>query len=274
MDQIQKIINYVKESRDFDFSGNNPSMLKRRITKRLVPTSSKNFIDYYNYLLENSQELDYLIDVLTINVSEFFRDSLVFEHLSRILNEIIERKINSKSRNIRIWSCGCASGEEAYSVAILIHDILLKENIDLDASIFATDIDAKAFAKAKKGIYKAESLKNVKYAYLQNYFSRINGNYKISKDVMKMVHFSLFDILHPKSSSPPDSIYGDFDLVLCRNVLIYFNRNQQNLIFKKIINSIINGGYLVLGNSEIPIGEAVNNLRNVKNCNKIYKKYN
>ena len=150
---INQILTYLQEQRGFDFTGNRLLMIQRRISKRFSLTHTKNLKEYFKYILKNNAELDKLINVLTINVSSFFRDILVFKHLDLILNELVLKKQNTKDNSIRIWSAGCATGEEPYSVAIFLNEILQKSGFNPDTYIFASDIDTKTLKNGEKGIY-------------------------------------------------------------------------------------------------------------------------
>jgi len=270
--KINRILHYLQEQRGYDFTGNRLSMLERRISKRFFPTKTKDFEEYFQYLLKNQQELDHLIDTLTINVSSFFRDALVFEHVKKIISGIIAEKIEKKDHLLRIWSAGCTSGEEPYSVALIVAECLKKEKAVINVNIFATDIDQKAINLAKRGEYKIAALKNIKYGILKEYFKIEKDVFKIDESMKNMVYFSVYDLLDKRSFVPPESIFGNFDLVLCRNVLIYFNTNFQESIFDKLYGSLNPGGHLVLGEAEVPIGKYRNEFRRIVRCCKIYQK--
>ena len=125
---LAPILDYLLEKRGFDFSGHHPAMLARRIGQRLTATACKDFGDYFCCLQKNALELDRLLDVITINVNRFFRDTLTFELIAdRILPDIIREKTQAQDQSLRVWSAGCAMGEEPYSLAILIHELLCKE---------------------------------------------------------------------------------------------------------------------------------------------------
>ena len=271
---VNHIVNFLKESRNLDFTGNRESMLERRIMKRFSPSSSKSLEDYYEYLKTHPAELDSLIDVLTIGVSWFFRDSLSFEFLSKIIDEIINKKVENGDKCIRVWSTGCSSGQEPYSVAMIINDILLKEQAEFKQHIFATDIDRNALLAAKKGRYTGDDVKNVKQGQYSAYFSSIGDKHVLDPAIKKRVSFSFHDLLDKNMISPPDSVFGDFDLILCRNVLIYYNDNYQKLIFNKLFRSLRKGGYLVLGETETPLGEFKDSFVRVNTDSKIYRKIN
>jgi len=143
------IVNYLNQTRGFDFSGCRTSMIARRVNQRVSFTKCKDFREYFHYLKKYPEELENLIDVLTINVSCFFRDTLAFEYIAKkVLPTIISQKKRSSDNSLRVWSAGCSMGEEPYSVAILINELFKKEKLNFDVNIFATDIDGKALRKA------------------------------------------------------------------------------------------------------------------------------
>lgn len=145
------VINYLKDKRGFDFSGYRTSMIERRVNKRLSATSCKTYPEYFLHLKKQPAELDHLVDVLTINVSRFFRDTLTFEYIAdRVLPEIVYQKKKTADPSLRIWSTGCSMGEEPYSIAILINELFEKEEMEVDINIFATDIDTRTLKKAEK----------------------------------------------------------------------------------------------------------------------------
>lgn len=271
---ILKILEFLRNERGFDFTGYYPSMLERRLNKRLFETKINNTTDYFELLIKDNKEIDNLIDILTINVSRFFRNPLYFEYLSHeIIPKIIKAKIGKNENSLRIWSAGCSSGEEAYSIAIIINEFLKKGEIELKTNIFATDIDKKELSFAQKGKYQHDSMADVKYGLLNKYFAiNKDKSYTIDPEIRKMVAFSFYDLLDKKSYVPQESIFGDFDIVLCRNVLIYFKPRFQKVIFDKLSRSLHIGAYLVLGEAEMPPEEFKNSFnKEFMHCN-IYRK--
>ena len=271
--RLNKILSHLKEQRGFDFSGYRLSMLERRIQKRVYSINSKGLDDYYEYLKNHSEELEHLFDVLTINVSSFFRNCLAFELVSKmIIPEIFSTKIKENFNSLRIWSAGCSFGEEPYSMAILISELLEQEESTIQPTIFATDIDKKALKRASLGSYDVNSISEVKYGLLNKYFTKDGDNYKIDSQIKNKVQFSFYDLLDKNRLVPPDSIFGGFDIVLCRNVLIYFEPEFQNIIFNKLYKSLNKNGILILGEAEVPIDEFKNKFRREYKCCKIYRK--
>ncbi|MCK4922277.1 MAG: protein-glutamate O-methyltransferase CheR [Bacteroidales bacterium] len=270
---LKNILHLLEEKRGFDFSGYRSSMLERRIQKRMYSTSCKNLSDYLEYLNYNPDESDHLINVFTINVSRFFRNSLTWEYIRKILlPDLYYEKIKANDNSLRIWSAGCSYGEEPYSLAIIINELTSMEEDSLNLNIFATDLDKKAIKLASEGIYGFDSVKRVKYGIYKKYFTRDAENYVLDQEIKKKVQFSFFDLLDKKHMVPPESIFGGFDIVLCRNVLIYFDLGHQKIIFNKLYKSLNPNGYLILGESEVPGDEFKNKLQRDNSCCKIYRK--
>ena len=270
---LQNILELLKEQRGFDFTGYRESMLERRVQKRVYDTNSKNLDDYRRYLDRYPNELDNLIDVFTINVSRFFRNPFYFEYISKIIiPEIFAAKANKNDNSLRIWSTGCSFGEEPYSIAIIINEFLRKEEASINLNIFATDIDKNALTKASAGIYDLNSVNEVKIGIFNKYFTEEEDRFKVNPEIKKMVQFSFFDLLDKKSFVPPDSIFGGFDIVFCRNVLIYFNTEYQKTIFNKLYRSLNTNGYLILGEVEVPVEGFKHKFKRENNFCKIYRK--
>lgn len=271
---LLNILKYLQDKRGFDFNGNHTLMLERRLQKRMLVSSAKDYNAYFQYIKDNPKELDHLIDVFTINVSRFFRNSIAFESLNKIvLPELILEKIRKKEPELRIWSAGCSTGEEPYSMAILLKERKKKKEFAaIQPHIFATDIDQTALAKAAEGIYSFDSIKNVKYGIMDSYFTKSERGFHISSDIKAMIQFNFFDLLDKNRLSPPDSIYGDFDIVICRNVMLYFEPDYQEIIFNKLYRSLKINGFLILGEAELPDATTKNFYKKVNSCSKIYRK--
>jgi len=269
----KSVIDYLKEKRGFDFSGYRTSMIERRVKQRFPATKCKDYTDYLCHLKKEPDELDRLVDALTINVSRFFRDTLTFEYLAdRILPQMVYEKNHSHAPSLRIWSAGCSMGEEPYSIAMLINELFEKEKIELDTHIFATDIDERALKKAKRAIYPYESVKSVKYRLLKKYFVLKGESFHLVNELKKLVIFSAYDMLDRKSYAPPESVFGGFDMVFCRNLLIYFKVDYQDQIFDKLYRSLVKKGYLILGEAETPSATYQNRFQKLNACCHIYRK--
>ena len=248
---LDAVLAELNRSRGIDLSGYRRSMLQRRLDARMARLRCDDRAAYLTRLRTDPAECGCLIDAITINVSSLFRNPIVWEILAQsVLPTIIERKRQAGNSEIRAWSAGCAAGEEAFSAAILIHRALKGELADWQPHIFGTDIDAKTLENAAEGIYSHECLENTKLGILDEYFTAVDRGYQIRPFVRNMAWFSRDDLTASQGFAPKDSIFGSFDLVFCRNVLIYFARDLQHRVIDKLVRSLDNGGYLILGESE------------------------
>ena len=270
--ELTPILDYLMEHRGLDFSGVHPNMLVRRMGHRLEALNCNDFKDYFLFIQGNTGEIDLLLNAITINVSCFFRDPLTFELLAeRILPAILRQKVLDRDDSLRIWSAGCAMGEEAYSLAILIQELLLKEGRTIKLHLFGTDIDTQILGAATKAVYPLDSVENVKYGLLKKYFIPAGKEFMLIPEIKEQVTFSFYDMLDKGHSVPPDSIFGNFDLICCRNLLIYFNTPYQETIFAKLHRALAQNGYLILGESESP-PNSQQNFNRVVEFRPIYQK--
>ena len=162
----------------------------------------------------------------------------------------MDSKRQDGSHEIRIWSAGCAGGEEAYSVAILLQQALAADEDDWSPLIFATDIDPAALEQAATGLYPRTQLQETRLGVVDEFFTPEDGGYRIRPFIQRMVRFSCDDLAAPHTFAPAESIFGGFDLVLCRNVLIYFSAALHDAVLAKLHRCLGTRGYLVLGEAE------------------------
>ena len=217
--------------------------LNRRINARMNAVGIHDSSEYAKLLESDSTEPSMLFKSFSINVTEFNRDSFVWECMSsKIIPQILK---NNGTTPLQIWSAGCASGEEPYSLAILIKEVLGMKNVKFN--IIGTDISAEAINRAKKGQYLSQSLKNLTPNVITKYFTPINNNtYQINESIKQLVTFQQADII----SFQVEHI----NLITCRNVLIYYDKPAQELVFKKFHKTLNDNGYLVIGQDESMIG--------------------
>lgn len=250
---INQIFNYLKSNRQIDPSVYRVDFVTELLENRMAQVQCGSLLQYLAYLKMNTAEMDRLIDGLSVNVSHFFRNPLVFDYIeNKVLPVIVHKKLETKERSLRVWSAGCATGEEPYSIAIIHEEYLEKHQLDLDVYVCATDVDEDALCKAGVGEYARESLADVKFSLVEKYFGHYGRQYRISPKIKKRVSFSTYNLMDQKSYVPRESIFGHFDMVLCRNVLIYFDQGHQKFLFEKLYRAITDGGYLILGESEAP----------------------
>jgi two-component system, chemotaxis family, CheB/CheR fusion protein len=238
---IDSIFNLLEEKKGVNFNQYKKSTIQRRIGRRIVETNQKDIEGYFSILQHEDSEMDLLFDSLLISVTNFFRDEEVF---NRLIPLIVD-KIRSKEKDgiLRIWVAGCSTGEEAYTYAIIISEILRSEESSLSFQIFATDLSESAIQIARQGKYPAESLKNLPQELVAKYFEKNLDKYEVIKTLKSRVLFARHDI----AGNPP---FLKQDIVSCRNVLIYFSNNLQKDVFPLFHYSLNPNGILILGKSE------------------------
>jgi chemotaxis protein methyltransferase CheR len=238
------LLDKIRRNRNLDFSEYRRPVLERRIQHRLYQTRCTTYWDYIMLLNREPGEYDRLMETLTIKVSGFFRDPRVFELLGNmIVPEIISRNQAGIVKKIRAWSCGSAFGQEAYSLAILFYEALGQRLNDFDIQILATDIDKNTLAEAQWGSYDRKALNKISPLLLFKYFTRTGNRYIVNDRVRSLVKFRYHDIVTGNTIS-------GLDLVLCRNLLIYFQKELQEKILHKLHTALNPGGFLVIGNTE------------------------
>jgi len=229
-------------------------------------TKSGSLFSYLDLLRKDNAEYNRFLDSLAINVSEFFRDPDVFEYFrENCFKEIIRRKDTFNNRVIRIWSAGCAEGQETYSLAVLFKEELGEKN-NFSVRIWGTDIDNDALEKAKKAVYDLKNLKNMDRFMIEKYFTPLsNGLFRLNEEIRQMVRFSQRDLIN----DPPLKY---MDIIFCRNVMIYLSHQQQELLLFKFHNSLSSKGYLVIGKVEGIWGNAREMFIPVATHKKIFQK--
>jgi two-component system CheB/CheR fusion protein len=239
---LNALLQKIFIERGLNFKDYKKASLKRRIQKRLDANSLSSYTEYIAYLDLHPGEYEKLFDTLYINVTEFFRDPEAWDKLDEVaLSDIIARK--NKGDTIRAWCASCSSGEEPYSLSMLLAERLNESFDDYEITIYATDIDESALAEARKGRYSQDKLKNIMPEFIDKYFTRDNGAYKISRKIRQTVIFGKQNLV----IDPPIS---HLDLIVCRNVLIYFNSDLQQKVLLKFNTSLNENGYIFFGKSE------------------------
>ncbi|OQX80775.1 MAG: hypothetical protein B6D56_04105 [Candidatus Omnitrophica bacterium 4484_70.1] len=246
LNDIELFIKFVLKERGLDLTPYSKKFLGRRIFSRLLSLRLNSIRGYVDFLKKNPQEFTNFLNALSINVSEFFRDPEVFDYFYKhCLSKLIEEKIKRKENWIHCWSCGCSYGEETYSLAILIREILEKGN-NLKVKIWGTDINKEALRTAQEGEYKMKSLKKIDRRFLDKYFIYLphKNMYRVKEEIKKIVIFKRHNLLLDKP-------FCSMDVIFFRNVKIYFDREKGDHFLSVICNSLKNGGYLVLGKVEM-----------------------
>ncbi len=225
------------------------NLLQMRLQKRLFALKLKSFLEYTDYLFSNEgmkEELIAMIDMVTTNKTDFFRENLHFEFMN---NQALPEILNNKTNNIiKVWSAGCSSGEEPYTIAMVLNEFSQNKS-SLNYSIYAVDISTEVLEKAKKGIYKLEDVnvltKDLKYKYLLKSKDVSEQLVKIKSILRNKINFERLNLINGISK-----VNKIFDIIFCRNTLIYFDRTTQEKVINNLCLKLDKGGYLFLGHSE------------------------
>ncbi|MDD4991425.1 MAG: protein-glutamate O-methyltransferase CheR [Paludibacter sp.] len=227
------------------------TFLLKSLQKRMDETQCSVKEDYYRLLEQNGEESDEFLNSLQISYSEFFRNPLTFSVLEKIvLPSLAIKKGTVKRHEIRIWSAACSGGQESYSLSMLLNEFNAGKAISQDFRIFATDISESHLGVARKGQYPRTALNMITLKRLNEWFSKKGDMYSVKSQLKENIDFSVFDLLNPDFSCPPASIFGDFDIVFCANLLFYFKPEFRTKILNKISHCMADGGYLITGETE------------------------
>jgi two-component system CheB/CheR fusion protein len=247
---LTRILRLLRDRHGIDFESYKPATIMRRVQRRLAATGTSDHAQYLRYLQRHPDEQHALVATFLIKVTKFFRDPDLFNVLrDRVTPDVVEAA-RQRDHTIRLWSAGCATGEEAYSLAILLAEVLGDDLEQFHVRIFATDLDPDAITFARQGVYAPSSLSALDPAIVERHFDLIDGSYQITKRIRALTVFGQ----HNLGERAP---FPRVDLVLCRNVLIYFTTDLQRRILQLFAFSIRDGGYLILGKSETttPFGD-------------------
>ena len=261
---LKKVFTLLRTHTCHDFSLYKPSTIHRRIERRLAVNQIASLEDYVKYLQRNPQEVQALFRDLLIGVTSFFRDTHAFEDLAaHIVPQIFATKPEGDA--VRVWSPGCATGEEAYSIAMLLAEHMARAKQSWSVQVFATDIDDRAIARARLGVYPASIAADVSSERLERFFSpEPDGSYRVQRNLRDMLLFSEQDVV----KDPP---FSRLDLISCRNLLIYFGAELQQKLIPLFHYALNPGGMLFLGTSE-SVGEYVDLFSVLEPKSKLYQR--
>lgn len=264
-DEFESIRRLLAHRTGFRLERYKDKCVKRRITLRIRSTRCRSAAEYVLLLQNDERETENLYRVLTIHVSHFFRNPATFQKLQdEILPLLFARAVELRLPEMTFWSVGCASGEEPYSLALILKDRFSDYLAQMPVKIIGTDIDETVLEKARAAVYGSERLAEVSGAMLGRFFRQSGACYRLVDEICEMVTFRRADLF----SDPP---YQGCDLILCRNVLIYFERPQQEAILTSFADALRDHGMLVLGKSETLVGEARKRFRTLCPAERIYR---
>jgi two-component system CheB/CheR fusion protein len=239
---FEALLDFLKRSRGFDFTGYKRASLQRRIDKRMREVGVAGYEEYRRELEAHPDEFAQLFNTVLINVTAFFRDEIPWDFLR---SDVIPRLLAAKGHDepIRVWSAGCATGEEAYSLAMTIAEVVGLDVFRERVKIYATDVDEEALAAARAAVYTAKQVSGVEPALLEKYFERHDGRYAFRKDLRRSIIFGRNDLVQ-------DAPISRIDLLVCRNTLMYFDVATQAKVLSHFHFALNDGGFLFLGRAE------------------------
>ncbi|HYS39388.1 MAG TPA: CheR family methyltransferase [Pseudonocardiaceae bacterium] len=244
---LEDLLTFIRDSRGFDFTGYKRSSLARRIRKRMQDVGIPDYVDYQDRLESSAEEFRYLFNTILINVTSFFRDTDTWTYLQHEILPNLLAGINP-TEEIRVWSAGCSSGEEAYSLAIVLAEALGIEECVRRVKIYGTDVDEEALREARSGLYPAKSLDAMPEELRHKYFEANGAQFVLRSDLRRRVIFGRHDITR-------DAPISRLDLLVCRNTLMYFNVEAQSKIIDRFHFALRQGGYLFLGKAEMLLSD-------------------
>ncbi|HEY9683557.1 MAG TPA: CheR family methyltransferase [Drouetiella sp.] len=239
--KFEVLLDHIKRVRGFDFSGYKRTTLTRRIRKRMDMVHISEFVDYIDYLEVHPDEFIHLFNTILINVTSFFRDEQAWRYMSeKVIPDIVQQ---AGSESIRIWDVGCASGEEAYSIAMAFCEYIGMDTFQDRVKIYATDVDEEALAEARLATYTEQAMENVSEELRSKYFNRTGNRYSFKTEVRRCVIFGRHDLVQ-------DAPISHLDLLVCRNTLMYLNADTQAKILSRFHYALDEDAYLFLGKAE------------------------
>lgn len=266
-----EILGFLSEHFGEDFRSYALALAEKRIKERVAQLGLPDVEQYGRLLRESPGEPLLLARMLRIRFSSFFRDPLQFELLSSLV--VPSMLLNGGGNGFfRVWSAACAAGEEACSLAIVIDEAMHLVQSKTRVQIFATDVAEDALAEARAGRYAAANVAGVTLRRINDYFSLTNNAYHVSRKILDMVTYSRHDLLDPHTYAPPESLFGGFDLIACRNFLMYLDQEGYHRVFDNLFRALNPEGILLLGKAEGVPERYAPYLARVFECGNLYRK--
>jgi len=260
---LKRILSHLKTRTGHDFSQYRRSTVMRRIARRMQVTDKESLADYYQFQLQEAEEARSLFHDLLIGVTTFFRDAEAFDVLhQQVLPKLFTGK--GPESTVRVWTPGCATGEEAYSLAMLLSEYTSDHDETPQVQIFASDLSARALAVGREGRYPKEIETDIPERLLKRFMLPSDQHYEVVKELREIVLFAQHDL----NRDPP---FSQIDLISCRNLLIYLDRPLQERIFEIFLYALRPGGYLFLGNSETPSGKAASRFKLLSKPHRLFQ---
>lgn len=263
---LSRLEHKIREARGLDLHQYRRAYVERRLAARMRVLNLHTYRQYERFLDEHAEEYMKLLDTLTINVTDFFRDATVYDILRKeVIPDLIKAKLATRQRSIRVWSAGCATGEEAYSLTMAFLSALGSRADEFLLTVFGTDIDPKALQVARAATYDVAKLPHIPTGEQGAFIEKGAHTFLIRPEVTRHVKFRPLNLFE-------DEPINVVDVILCRNVFIYFTREQQAKILERFLSALHRGGYLVLGRSEKMAPAVAGRFELVSGRERVYRK--
>lgn len=241
--EFTEFVEYMHSNYGIDLS-KKKVLIEGRLSNLIEKKGFKNFSDYIKDIkLNGKDEITTLVNKLTTNYTYFYREEQHFEYITKII--LPNEEINNKTKTLNIWSAGCSSGEEPYTIAMVLDDYFKLKAPQWKINITASDISENVLLKAREGIYEEENIKKLPEHFKKRYFEKIDGDkYKVTKDIRKNIEFKTINLMGNLGMK------NKFDVIFCRNVMIYFNTDTKMKLINKFYEANKDDGYLLIGHAE------------------------
>ncbi|MEI6767139.1 MAG: CheR family methyltransferase [Bacteroidota bacterium] len=248
---VELICNYIVQEYGRDLRVYSHVFLMNSIAFRIAETGASSAVEYVELLKSDASEINRLFNSMNIPYSVFFRNMIDFSIIEQfVLPELFNHHLADKAPMVRIWSAGCATGQESYSLMMLADKFRQKHPRSSPAIVFGTDISDESLALAATGKFDARCIQNVRLSQLDEYFTYTENSYTVKSELKCGVEFSRYDMLDANTSSPPSGIFGGFDMICCCNLLIYYKPEIQQAIINKLFRALRPKGFLMVDASE------------------------
>jgi chemotaxis protein methyltransferase CheR len=243
--QFKKFRDRIYDESGIHFSASNRTILESRLKERLRKSELASIDDYFQVIASKEEEMKVLLDSVTTNLTRFFRNTSHFDTLENyVFPDLVNQKKNTGEKKLRVWSAGCSTGEEPYSIAMMMKEVL---PAGFTGEVTASDLSLKSLMTAKEGFYPDNRMNGVSDHYLKRYYDRVGNGYMVKDEIKKMVTFDYHNLKN-------DSGKRNLDVIFCRNVIIYFDEVAQEAVINKFYDALSNHSFLFIGHSESLFG--------------------
>lgn len=250
-DGFRALMDHLQVCHGLQMSGIGRHVLERRCRERAQRVGCSTFYEYVQYLEASPTETEALLNIVLVKETRFYREPLTYAMLQdRIFPEMVRNRAGGEEHFLRLWSVGCATGEEPYTLALLALDAAERHCEDLHVHVLATDRDGEALKTARAGVYAHEQLRDLPFRLVERFLQCEGCSYRVVPELRRVVRYVEHDLLYDEPAVPLEAIFKDFDLISCQNMLMYYDGKAQETMVRRLHGALEMGGLLVLGAAE------------------------